>query len=207
MPSLIPAYWTSAESTPSASVTVTVTWNEDTKKLECSYDYSAAHETHVLEGTTYVQFTNKYEPAPVYKEIPVVKEMDGDPLPADVQWTFNFLLTGVGNAPMPNGDGNKTSVTVDKQHPNPSSVFGNIKFELPGTYVYKVKEIVPEEAVDQYKRIGFDKNTEYTVTITVVNDIVNGVPQLDENGNIKLNGRHAFLSPQNRPVNLPLVKN
>ena len=182
----VEGFWGKYDAYLVRTVTVTVTWNEDTKKLECSYDYSAAHETHVLEGTTYVQFTNKYEPAPVYQEIPVVKEMDGDPLPADVQWTFNFLLTGVGNAPMPNGDGNKTYVFVDKEHPNPSSVFGNIKFVLPGTYEYKVTEVVPEELQGIYKLIGFDKLTEYTVTIVVVNDIVNGVPQLDANGNIKL---------------------
>ena len=77
---------------------------------------------------------------------------------------FNFVLTSIDNAPMPEGsaDGKKTiSVSQNDGVQN----FGEIKYTTAGTYKYEVVE----DSSEQVAGITYD-NHKWTVTVTVPED-------------------------------------
>lgn len=97
----------------------------------------------------------------------------------NVNETFEYTLTGLDNAPMPEGtDGQTRTFRITG---NSSAVF-TIHFEHPGNYVYEVQQTVAQKK-DGYK---YDMR-KYTVKVSVTNSKDGGLTsqitkQLNEDG-------------------------
>ena len=157
----------------------------ETEGHETGYTYdSNVYKVHVsvvdndgrLEQTLSVDetpvetltITNNYKPVPVADHLYVTKFMEGEARRESEQLDFRFVLTAIGNAPMPEGSeqGTKT-VTI---HDHGSVSFGNITYEHAGVYQYTIHEI------DAKDRDYTCDSAVYTVTVTVTDN--NGVLEL-----------------------------
>ena len=146
------------------TVTVTVVWDAANSQLKV--DSIVYHDPSYTDGTdTGALFTNKYNPEPAKVEIPVKKTLAGNDPPEDM--TFNFMLTGKNNAPMPAGEGNKASITIPAYSAPAArtaleSKFGEIEYVKTGTYEYTITE----EQTPKIKNVTYSTLT-YDVTVTV----------------------------------------
>ncbi len=127
------------------TITVTVTDN-DSGALEAKVDYNnnvegAADADKTVDNAA--AFTNVYKASSVVvggedaeQQINVQKTLTGrDWQEGD---SFEFVLTAQDNAPMPEGEGNKATIT-DASDPKTTS-FGAITYDAEGTYTYTVSE-------------------------------------------------------------------
>ncbi len=143
----------------------------DGKTVESGYLYYIASEVNTFvfveggvaaqSGEVPMDFVNKYEPTPAETALKLTKELTGRPLNAG---EFTFFLTRNGEI---------VSETTNAVN---GDVFFNLKYTVPGTYVYTIAE---QEPADKLGGIIYD-TTAHTVTVEVK----------DENGVLKayLNG-------------------
>lgn len=128
-------------------------------------------ETNVnVTGNNFV-FENKYEPEKVTigentnNALTVSKTIDGRPWNDD---SFEFTLTGLNNAPMPNDNPNDNKVTINVQNGDEGTAqtafFGDIEFSSEGVYTYNIKETKGDKA-----GLTYDGRTS-TVVVTVKDD-------------------------------------
>ena len=120
--------------------------------------------TITAEGAT-AEFTNTYSATPATlngaTDLKVSKNISGrDWQEGD---SFTFTLTGQNGAPMPSDvTGNTATVTIDADDaPNYTANFGDITYEVPGTYTYTV-----QETGEGSNGLTYD-STVYTVAVTV----------------------------------------
>ncbi len=134
--------------TTSHEVTVKVTKAKDaTNALTAKVVYST-------EGAKAEEITNTYSSVKAHLE--ATKEFN--------DWgkaqSFTFKLEPVDGAPMP------SSSTAEATKDNKTAVFGDITFEEPGTYQYRISEVIPKEKV-----AGVSYDTEaHAATVTVTAD-------------------------------------
>ena len=135
--------------------TVTEDSSAAVKKPGYTYDPSSYEVTIVVEdndgklkvgnvtysktkgGTTSTEtkalFENVYHPEPLKWKMPVTKEITGTNRKLGSYKTFKFTLQSTGGAPAPTP--NMTTITDTGD-----GLFGEMTFDKPGTYTYKVKE-------------------------------------------------------------------
>ena len=113
-------------------------------------------------------FTNKYESGSITtgtdNGINVQKTLTGrDWLEGD---SFEFVLEAVDDAPMPEGDGNKVTIT-NASNPK-TAVFSGITYNAAGEYKYTVKE-----TEGKLGGVTYDEHT-VNVTVTIVDEDYDG---------------------------------
>lgn len=113
-------------------------------------------------------FTNKYEAGSITtgtdNGINVQKTLTGrDWQESD---SFEFVLEAVDNAPMPEGDGNK--VTITNESDPKTAVFDGITYNTAGEYKYTVKE-----TKDDLGGVTYDEH-EVNVTVTIADENYDG---------------------------------
>ncbi|MDO4869693.1 MAG: FctA domain-containing protein [Bacillota bacterium] len=132
-----------------------------------------------------VTFTNNYESTVPEgsSELAVSKVLDGrDWLAED---SFEFTLTPIDGAPMPEGTDEDTgvkTVTIASDDADKMESFGRIEFSREdmkdaetGKYVmekdftYEIKEVIPEKDADKAWYVEYDENT-YIATVNVKDD-------------------------------------
>ncbi len=149
-------------------------------RLSASYSLSYTEDEDkegVFTNTTskYVQFTNTYNPEPIVFKIPVSKEIadiDKAYVPEEGP-TFHFELSAVDNEPLPDEDGRKVQIKVDKKDENneyksENHEFGEIEVTEAGTYRYIIQET---DKPDETNSWTYDISEH---EITVVIEDVNG---------------------------------
>ena len=151
----------------SSTVTVTVT-DSQTGKLVVNVGTDGVDYANKTYNTG-IQFTNSYAAAEVQVQIDALKRMNGTkPLGAD-EYTFRLVGAGVDLTAKNDADGKIT--------------FDALTFEQPGTYIYTMTEV----GTTVIGGVTYDQ-TEYTVTVTVTDDLVGklhaAVEYADEDGNI-----------------------
>ena len=99
---------------------------------------------------------NHHQPPVTGGAVEVEKAVAGTP-PADAAFSFDFLLTPVNQAPMP--DSNEITITGAGK-----ASFGQITYDTPGTYIYTVTEKPGSLA-----NWSYDASV-YTLTVTVSED-------------------------------------
>ncbi len=114
-------------------------------------------------------FVNKFTPA-VMNNLVINKQVQGAN-DWHSNWSFDFNLSPVNDAPMPAGDGKR--VTIGYGDTDKSGAFGTIYYTAPGTYQYTITE-------DRTTNIaGITKSyAAYRVLVTVKSD-ANGVLVID----------------------------
>ena len=108
-------------------------------------------------GTGNIQFRNTYTVDSTNATPSVEKKISGKQPSKDS--TFQFIIAGSDNAPMPEGskDGKKSTAITGEGKAD----FGKITFTQAGTYTYKVTEKIGSESSYDYD------STEYTLTYKV----------------------------------------
>jgi len=168
------------------TVTVTVTDTNTDGQLEASVVYSNTAN----DSTTNASFTNVYTTTPyVFTSLNGNKVLETN---VDTKFLaygdFQFEIQPLNGAPM--GDSrtinlNGPASTATPKQAGIIELLKNIVFTKPGEYKYVIKEIIPTGAVNnKYLGTTYDP-TEYTVTITVT-DNLNGA--LEATYEIKANG-------------------
>ena len=197
------------------AVTVTVTDNGDgsmttevawTVKGSEGADTDAGTGEAVNSGDEPIPFVNTYAEGEI--ELGVTKSIDGrEWRPGD---RFDFTITPVGDAPMPNGP---SSVTIKYDTPDKTAWFGPVVFglgdmldgngELADTkaFTYEVREIIPKaSARDPYMR--YDENV-YVATVTVTN-AGNGVLATEVTWSCRTKGAEVKTGKDGRAI---IIKN
>ncbi len=108
-----------------------------------------------------VVFTNTYAVKSTSLLLTGLKKLNGRDLQVG---EFEFVLTGLDNAPMPRGEVN--GVYTAKNSLGGSIVFPTIEFTAPGVYKYTVEEAVKPDGTNG---ITYDKS-KYLVTVTVTDN-------------------------------------
>ena len=120
-------------------------------------------------GANSAAFTNTYttEPATLNGEenLSVTKKLVGREWGNEESFTFEIAVAGgsAENTPLPES----TTLTLTKPTPDGDTAtghFGNITYEKPGTYIYKITENKGDNAITQWD------DSEYTVTVNVKDD-------------------------------------
>ncbi len=156
------AGWTYASGEDKAqTITVTVTDDQVSGQLEATTELDGA-------DTNNPTFTNSYKAGSITtganNGINVQKTLTGrDWLEGD---SFEFVLEAVDGAPMPEGDGNKVTIT-DKSDPK-TAVFSGITYEAAGDYKYTVKE-----TAGKLGGVTYDEHVT-NVTVTIADDDYDG---------------------------------
>jgi pilin isopeptide linkage protein len=111
---------------------------------------------------TVLSFTNDYQALePVSVTVPTIrKEITGD-TPEESE-AFEFTLTAKDGAPLPSGADGSSFITRTITGEG-TAKFGKLTFSKAGTYVYKVKEVIPDPETEGYT---YDKS-EYTLTYVI----------------------------------------
>lgn len=109
--------------------------------------YLPSYDTYNIKNTAVKPVT--YNPG-------VKKVLKGDT--PKVDGSFQFVLSAMGTAPMPQGSGTTKTVIINGAG---SAVFGTISYTTPGTYVYTISEINGNQPGYTYD------TTVYIVTVTV----------------------------------------
>ena len=128
----------------------------------------AAATGEIKSGTIKAEFINNYSASSTTLngddangKLLVKKEIDGRDWLKDE--SFTFTLTGKDNAPMPSDvEGSTKTVTITDDTPNYTANFGDITYEVPGTYTYTVQETPGDAGTG----LTYD-DTVYTVIVTV----------------------------------------
>jgi len=152
-------------------VTVEVTDKDNDGILEklvmVNGNYAAAEHNTVNVGT----FNNVYETKSTAVAFRGNKELTGKEL---MDGMFSFAIAAVTNdAPLPADLTDTTplvveNIKVDSQ--NGTFAFGEITFTKAGVYEYTVREVIPQDAVDNQKNGMTYDDTVYTVRVTVTDD-------------------------------------
>ena len=156
------AGWTYASGDDNAqTITVTVTDDQVSGQLEATTELDG-------EETNNPTFTNSYKAGSITtgtdNGINVQKTLTGrDWLEGD---SFEFVLEAVDGAPMPEGDGNKVTIT-DKSDPK-TAVFSGITYEAAGDYKYTVTE-----TKGTLGGVTYDEHVT-NVTVTIADDDYDG---------------------------------
>ncbi len=137
---------------------VTVTVVDENGKLSASYETDE-------DTSNIVSFTNTYTPTDAKLSIPVTKKIIGNDRQEKFLKEFEFILIGVGNAPMPSNASSGVATATVKDEGD--TTFGEITFSHTGKYYYDVQESVGEDTGYQYD------SAKYRVEITVENDVAN----------------------------------
>lgn len=171
-----------------ADGTTPISYTIDEKKVD---GYSTA-----IDGTN---ITNTFIPF-VLVDPPVEKVIQGTP---GVSSNFTFEFTSMtANAPMPAGtvDGKK-AVTITGAG---QSEFGNIRFETPGEYIYKISEV--NDGIPGYT---YD-TTVYTVKITITkpnaNTVNSAITYTKQNGSIAAKPVFTNTFTTAQPVTIKVTK-
>ncbi len=149
------------------TVTVTVTDNGEGKLVVTGLtaDENGKYTTDA------VTFTNTYRageaklPIPVTKTLTVAEGQNGPT--ASVEDAFTFTLAAVDGTPMPAAGGEVVTISlVNGQIVDGEKSFGEITYDMPGTYTYTITETanVP----------GVSVSAPITVTVDVTDDVNNG---------------------------------
>ncbi len=166
------AGWIYTDQVYFAHVTVTKQTVDGVDAVVLSVKYTTDHEgTQIVTDSqgnpvNELPFTNTYDPADATAQIQAQKDLNRDWLQGEA---FQFQLTGVSGAPMPEGSSNGTK-TISVTDENVIS-FGTIRYDKVGTYNYEVQELIPAEPTPG---LTYDSHvSRITVTVT------------DENGTLK----------------------
>lgn len=120
-------------------------------------------------GANIAAFTNTYTAKSVTlngeKNLSVTKKLVGREWGNEESFTFEIAVAdgSAENTPLPN----ETTLTLTNPNPNEDTVtgnFGDITYEKPGTYIYKITENKGDNAITQWDA------SEYTVTVDVKDD-------------------------------------
>lgn len=144
------------------SITVTV-YDSDTDAVVATATANAdASKPIAAAQVSDIAFTNTYTPDSVtlIPDLAGQKVLFGRDIKAN---EFSFVLT----------DENGKETTV-KNDANGHFGFGELSFDREGVHTYTVKEIIPDDAVDNKKDgVTYDTSV-YTLTVTVTGDAVTG---------------------------------
>lgn len=120
-------------------------------------------------GANIAAFTNTYAAKSVTlngeKNLSVTKKLVGREWGKEEAFTFTIAAArnSAENTPLPN----ETTLTLTNPNPNEDTAtgnFGDITYEKPGTYIYKITENKGDNAITQWD------DSEYTVTVNVKDD-------------------------------------
>lgn len=98
------------------------------------------------------------------------KTLDGDQLPAAN--SFEFILEGQNPRPLSDGKMSMNTAGIlltAKNDVNGKLLFDTLSYTTEGTYIYRIKENIPEEGEPNYLDYLYDK-TVYEVTVVVTSD-------------------------------------
>ena len=135
------------------------------------FDQAKTGDTGAIAAntTSAAVFTNTYNPTDAVMPTDNIKAQknlqgrawhEGD--------TFAFTLTPEGGAPLPEGTPEgQTYKTIEVTNGDVIS-FGSITFDTPGTYVYEIGEVIPEEG-SRLPGISYPQ-TKYHATVQVLDD-------------------------------------
>lgn len=139
-------------------------------KLTGSVQYYKALENGEYEKVDNIAiFTNTYAAKSVTlngkENLSVTKKLVGREWGNEEAFTFTIAAAGdnAENTPLPN----ETTLTLTKPTPDGDTAtghFGDITYEKPGTYIYKITENKGDNAITQWD------DSEYTVTVNVKDD-------------------------------------
>lgn len=139
-------------------------------KLTGSVQYYKALENGEYEKVDNIAiFTNTYAAKSVTlngkENLSVTKKLVGREWGNEEAFTFTIAAAGdnAENTPLPN----ETTLTLTNPNPNEDTAtgnFGDITYEKPGTYIYKITENKGDNAITQWDA------SEYTVTVDVKDD-------------------------------------
>lgn len=148
----------------SGKLTGSVQYFKGTLGKNGEYTFSDTPET-----TNIATFTNTYAAKSVTlngeDNLSVAKKLVGREWGNEEAFTFTIAAAGdnAKNTPLPN----ETTLRLTKPDPDEDTAtghFGNITYEKPGTYIYKITENKGDNAITQWD------NSEYTVTVKVIDD-------------------------------------
>lgn len=148
----------------SGKLTGSVQYFKGTLGENAEYTFSAKPESANIAA-----FTNTYttEPATLNGEenLSVTKKLVGREWGNEEAFTFTIAAArnSAENTPLPN----ETTLTLTNPNPNEDTAtgnFGDITYEKPGTYIYKITENKGDNAITQWDA------SEYTVTVDVKDD-------------------------------------
>lgn len=126
--------------------------------------------------TAEASFTNEYQATSVELADGAFKVKKNYNAWESVPDSFQFLLKGFNNAPMPKGSDeseNTKVITVDKDVKGYTKGFGKITYDKPGTYYYELAEVTGSKAGISYSA------AKYVVEVKVI----------DQNGTLQANVR------------------
>lgn len=126
--------------------------------------------------TAEASFTNEYQATSVELADGAFKVKKNYNAWESVPDSFQFLLKGFNNAPMPKGSDeseNTKVITVDKDVEDYTKGFGEITYDKPGTYYYELAEVTGSTAGISYSA------AKYVVEVKVI----------DQNGTLQANVR------------------
>lgn len=126
--------------------------------------------------TAEASFTNEYQATSVELADGAFKVKKNYNAWESVPDSFQFLLKGFNNAPMPKGSDeseNTKVITVDKDVKGYTKGFGKITYDKPGTYYYELAEVMGSKAGISYSA------AKYVVEVKVI----------DQNGTLQANVR------------------
>ena len=126
--------------------------------------------------TAEASFTNEYQATSVELADGAFKVKKNYNAWESVPDSFQFLLKGFNNAPMPEGSDeseNTKVITVDKDVKDYTKGFGKITYDKPGTYYYELTEVQGSTAGISYSAAKYD------VEVKVI----------DQNGTLQANVR------------------
>lgn len=136
------------------------------------YKVTESYKTHYTEKqktgdsgtiesgkTAEASFTNEYQATSVKLADGAFKVKKNYNAWESVPDSFQFLLKGFNNAPMPAGSDeseNTKVITVDKDVENYTKGFGEITYDKPGTYYYELAEVTGSKAGISYSAAKYD---------------------------------------------------
>lgn len=148
----------------SGKLTGSVQYFKGTLGKNGEYTFSDTPET-----TNIATFTNTYAAKSVTlngeDNLSVTKKLVGREWGKEETFTFTIAAAGdnAENTPLPS----ETTLRLTKPDPDEDTAtghFGNITYEKPGTYIYKITENKGDNAITQWD------DSEYTVTVNVKDD-------------------------------------
>ena len=125
------------------------------------------------ESAEDITFTNTYLPDPVYLPFELNKILTGRTMIAD---EFSFAVTDTSGNTITVYDTSKQEITGGLTNSADGLTEFMLKFDAPGTYTYKVREIIPDDG-NKLENVEYDDSV-YTVEIEVVQASVdpNSIP-------------------------------
>ena len=161
------------------TLTVTVTDNTATGKLEAEWSYTKPVDDGVISKAQ-AEFDNPYTPEPVEKPFNVKKILSGEPLPEaqlkDITFTFELRDEGSNDATgyeMPAIDRRTVVITAEEAQQGVTKAFDAVKFVKPNPtgeeYVFTIREINTASATGTTHSIVYDDSTIWRVRVKVEN--------------------------------------